>query len=58
MEAYRQESLYVIRLFLDYEISFAECISALDEALDFVSRHPQARNWIRFAPWRGGIAKS
>ena len=59
MEVYRRETLHIIELFLDYQISFAECISALDEALDAVFPPPrQAKNLIRFSLSRSGIAKS
>jgi hypothetical protein len=39
MEAYRKETRKVIRRFLRYEISFPQCIAALDAALaDFIPR--------------------
>ncbi len=40
MEVYRRETLRIIKLFLDGDISFAECISALDEALAAVFPPP------------------
>ncbi len=40
MEVYRQETLRIIKLFLDGDISFAECISALDESLAAVFPPP------------------
>jgi hypothetical protein len=36
MEVCRRETLHIIERYLDGESSFAECISALDEALDAV----------------------
>jgi hypothetical protein len=40
MEVYRRETLHIIEQYLDGAISFAECISALDEALAAVFPPP------------------
>jgi hypothetical protein len=58
MEAYRRQTLHIIELYLDGEFSFAECFSALDEALAAVFLLRQAKNLIHFALWRDGIAES
>lgn len=58
MEVYRRETLHIIELFLDYQISFAECISALDEALDAVFPPPTSEeldSLLALAQWNRQI---
>jgi hypothetical protein len=54
MEVYRRETLDVINLFLDGEISFAECISALDESLADVFLQPTSEQLDSLCACRGG----
>lgn len=58
MEVYRRETLHIIELFLDYQITFAECISALDGALDSVFPPPTSEeldSLLALARWNRRI---